>query len=124
MAFCEQAVTCCSLFDVKISVNPRKCFWQAVKDSDELRKAVEEVQPLRVKLSLRLAQSRPLCALAWPSLTGDSSSVLTRGHACSLCAALDCKLSQRLAEPYTVRSCLGQPSCPYVPYLVMAGLEL
>ena len=35
---------------------------QAVKDSEPLRKAVEEVQPLRVKLSLRLAQSRPLCA--------------------------------------------------------------
>ena len=31
---------------------------QGVKDSDELRKAVEEVQPENVKLGLRLAQSR------------------------------------------------------------------
>ena len=34
--------------------------WQAVKDSEALRKAVEEVQPLQVALGLRLAQSRPL----------------------------------------------------------------
>ena len=33
---------------------------QAVKDSEALRKAVEEVQPLQVKFSLRLSQSRPL----------------------------------------------------------------
>lgn len=33
---------------------------QAVKDSEALRTAVDEVQPERVKLSLRLAQSRPL----------------------------------------------------------------
>lgn len=33
---------------------------KAVKDSEALRKAVEEVQPERVKLSLRLSQSRPL----------------------------------------------------------------
>jgi Zn-dependent oligopeptidase len=31
---------------------------KAVKDSEELRKAVEEVQPERVKLSLRLSQVR------------------------------------------------------------------
>jgi len=34
---------------------------QAVKDSEALRKAVEEVQPLKVQLALRLSQSRPLC---------------------------------------------------------------
>ncbi len=34
--------------------------WQAVKDTAELRSAVEEVQPERVKLSLRLSQSRAL----------------------------------------------------------------
>ncbi len=33
---------------------------QAVRDSEALRKAVEEVQPLQVKLGLRLAQSKPL----------------------------------------------------------------
>ncbi len=33
---------------------------QAVKDSEGLRKAVEEVQPERVKLSLRISQSKPL----------------------------------------------------------------
>ena len=33
---------------------------KAVQDTEELRKAVEEVQPLRVKLSLRLSQSKPL----------------------------------------------------------------
>lgn len=33
---------------------------QAVKDSESLRTAVEEVQPERVKLSLRLSQSKPL----------------------------------------------------------------
>ncbi|KAK2078776.1 hypothetical protein QBZ16_003616 [Prototheca wickerhamii] len=33
---------------------------KAVKDSEELRKAVEEVQPEKVALSLRLSQSRPL----------------------------------------------------------------
>ncbi|EFN52299.1 hypothetical protein CHLNCDRAFT_139059 [Chlorella variabilis] len=33
---------------------------KAVKDTEELRKAVEEVQPERVKLSLRLSQSKPL----------------------------------------------------------------
>ncbi len=31
-----------------------------MRDSEELRKAVEEVQPLKVKFGLRLAQSRPL----------------------------------------------------------------
>jgi oligopeptidase A len=31
-----------------------------VRDSEDLRKAVEEVQPLQVKLGLRLAQSKPL----------------------------------------------------------------
>lgn len=33
---------------------------QAVKDTPDLRKAVEEVQGDRVKLSLRMSQSRPL----------------------------------------------------------------
>ena len=33
---------------------------QAVKDSEALRKAVEETQPLQVKFGLRLSQSRPL----------------------------------------------------------------
>ncbi len=33
---------------------------QAVRDSEELRKAVEEVQPLQVRFGLRLAQSQPL----------------------------------------------------------------
>ena len=33
---------------------------QAVKDSEELRKAVEETQQLQVKFGLRLSQSRPL----------------------------------------------------------------
>jgi hypothetical protein len=33
---------------------------QAVKDSEGLRRAVEEVQPERVKLSLRISQSKPL----------------------------------------------------------------
>lgn len=33
---------------------------QAVRDSEDLRAAVEEVQPEKVKLSLRLSQSRPL----------------------------------------------------------------
>jgi len=33
---------------------------KAVKDTEALRKAVDEVQPERVKLSLRLSQSRPL----------------------------------------------------------------
>ncbi|CAL8464147.1 g3682 [Coccomyxa elongata] len=33
---------------------------KAVRDSEALRKAVEEVQPLQVKLGLRLAQSKPL----------------------------------------------------------------
>lgn len=33
---------------------------QAVKDSPEVRAAVEEVQPEHVALSLRLSQSRPL----------------------------------------------------------------
>lgn len=33
---------------------------QAVKDSESLRTAVDEVQPERVKLSLRLSQSKPL----------------------------------------------------------------
>jgi len=33
---------------------------KGVKDSDGLRKAVEEIQPENVKLSLRLAQSKPL----------------------------------------------------------------
>lgn len=33
---------------------------KAVKDSEELRNAYEEVQPERVKLSLRLSQSKPL----------------------------------------------------------------
>ena len=33
---------------------------QAVKDSEALRKAVEEVQPLQVKFGLRLSQSKPL----------------------------------------------------------------
>lgn len=33
---------------------------KAVKDSDDLRKAVEEVEPETVKLNLRLSQSRPL----------------------------------------------------------------
>ncbi|CAK0786373.1 hypothetical protein CVIRNUC_009586 [Coccomyxa viridis] len=33
---------------------------KAVKDSEALRKAVEEVQPLQVKFGLRLSQSRPL----------------------------------------------------------------
>ena len=33
---------------------------KAVRDSEELRKAVEEIQPERVKLSLRLGQSKPL----------------------------------------------------------------
>lgn len=33
---------------------------QAVKDSEPLRTAVDEVQPERVKLSLRLSQSKPL----------------------------------------------------------------
>lgn len=36
------------------------CCAQGVKDSEALRKAVEEVQPENVKLSLRLGQSRPL----------------------------------------------------------------
>ena len=36
------------------------CFLQAVKDSEQLRTAVDEVQPERVKLSLRLSQSKPL----------------------------------------------------------------
>lgn len=36
------------------------CLLQAVKDTKELRDAVEEVQPERVKLSLRLGQSRAL----------------------------------------------------------------
>jgi oligopeptidase A len=31
-----------------------------VRDSEALRKAVEEVQPENVKLRMRLAQSRPL----------------------------------------------------------------
>jgi Zn-dependent oligopeptidase len=31
-----------------------------VRDSEELRKAVEEVQPAKVAFTLRLAQSRPL----------------------------------------------------------------
>ncbi len=31
-----------------------------MRDSEALRKAVEEVQPLQVKLGLRLAQSKPL----------------------------------------------------------------
>lgn len=35
---------------------------QGVKDSDALRKAVEEVQPENVALGLRLAQSKPLYA--------------------------------------------------------------
>lgn len=33
---------------------------QVVKDSEALRKAVEETQPLQVKFGLRLSQSRPL----------------------------------------------------------------
>ncbi|EIE24885.1 peptidase M3 family protein [Coccomyxa subellipsoidea C-169] len=33
---------------------------KAVRDSEALRKAVEEVQPLQVKLGLRMAQSKPL----------------------------------------------------------------
>lgn len=33
---------------------------KSVRDSEPLRKAVEEIQPERVKLSLRLSQSRPL----------------------------------------------------------------
>ena len=36
------------------------CLLQAVKDSEPLRTAVDEVQPERVKLSLRLSQSKPL----------------------------------------------------------------
>lgn len=36
------------------------CWVQSVKDTKALRDAVEEVQPERVKLSLRMGQSRPL----------------------------------------------------------------
>lgn len=44
-----------------ISINvTRKHAMQAVKDSEPLRTAVDEVQPERVKLSLRLSQSKPL----------------------------------------------------------------
>ena len=32
---------------------------QAVRDREALRKAVEEIQPGKVKLGLRLTQSRP-----------------------------------------------------------------
>ena len=46
---------------------------QAVRDSEELRKAVEEVQPLKVKFGLRLAQSRPLYE-AFKALRDDSST--------------------------------------------------
>lgn len=50
---------------------------KAVKDSKEFREAVEEVQPERVELSLRLSQSRPLYEAflglregpAWETLT-------------------------------------------------------
>lgn len=50
---------------------------QAVKDSEALRKAVEEVQPEKVKLTLRLSQSKPLYQAfravrdgdLWPTLT-------------------------------------------------------
>ena len=49
---------------------------KAVKDTEELREAVETVQPERVKLSLRLSQSKPLYEAfkalkehSWGSLT-------------------------------------------------------
>ena len=121
VVFCEQAVTCCSPSDEKVSVNPRKCFRQAVKDTDELRKAVEEVQPLRVKLSLRLAQSRPLCALAWPSFTGGSPFLLTRGHACSLCTALDRQAQPAPGKAIRCAALLGPAFlsvCPLSCYVV------
>jgi oligopeptidase A len=34
--------------------------WQAVKDSEGIRKAVEEIQPETVKFGLRLGTSKPL----------------------------------------------------------------
>jgi hypothetical protein len=67
---------------------------QAVKDSEALRKAVEEVQPLKVQLALRLSQSRPLCdpgpRRAPPRSPGcgpPSGSLQGRGHG-SLAARL------------------------------------
>ena len=50
----------CRVQEQAIQCGPCAVVWQAVKDSEPLRKAVEEVQPLQVALSLRLAQSRPL----------------------------------------------------------------
>ena len=52
---CSKAAVDC--LPVKSPSNPAL---QAVKDSEPLRKAYEEVQPEQVKLGLRMSQSRPL----------------------------------------------------------------
>lgn len=57
---------------------------QAVKDTKEMREAVEAVQGDRVKLSLRMSQSRPLYEAfqalrdsdSWESLTGAQKRIV------------------------------------------------
>ena len=79
---------------------------QAVKDSEALRKAVEEVQPLKVQLALRLSQSRPLCGPGpprpppgWPGCGPPLWSLQGRGR-CSLASCL---------RPRRVRGVPAQP---------------
>lgn len=52
---CSEAAVDC--LPIRSATNP---MLQAVKDSEPLRKAYEEVQPEQVKLGLRMSQSRPL----------------------------------------------------------------
>jgi hypothetical protein len=76
---------------------------QAVKDSEAMRGAVEEVQPLQVALSLRLAQSRPLyegfrvrppsppCSPAAPAGSHAHALIACSAHTVAAC----CSLGQR-----------------------------
>jgi len=53
---------------------------KAVKDSEELRKAVDEVQPEKVKLGLRLAQSEPVYKAFKALREGPAWSTLTEAQ--------------------------------------------
>ena len=55
---------------------------KAVKDSEALRKAYEEVQPERVKLGLRLAQSRPFYDAFLAIRNGPAWQARTRACLC------------------------------------------
>ena len=53
---------------------------KAVRDSEDLRAAVEEVQPEKVKLSLRLSQSRPLYEAFKAIREGDGWAALSEAQ--------------------------------------------